>query len=291
MSASVHRPHFQPSASDYFASEFMSALDVAPDDRIGPPRSRRIGLWIVRGSLLCGLAGAGYLHYDDPARWPRWWADASAFVAPLIERSAPVPAKPLSAMTQDAAPSIPDSAAAGTSASPVPSEPAVGDAPAQLASATVERTIAPAPAVAAVETEPAATAAPAAASRQSPPSDPNRARAAKVGLNPDISPVVLARLTSADYRNAGVAIRRALAETADESVFYWPVKVKSGVAQFQIHFVPGADAGCRRYVVTVAKDGWATTALPMDDCKVKRAETAAGKATAARAGVPSTAAR
>jgi hypothetical protein len=39
---------------------------------------------------------------------------------------------------------------------------------------------------------------------------------------------------------------------------------------FQVRFVAGAAPGCRRYVVTVTKDGWLTTALPMEKCGPKR---------------------
>ena len=41
---------------------------------------------------------------------------------------------------------------------------------------------------------------------------------------------------------------------------------KAEEALFKVRFVPGAPAGCRRYVVTVTKDGWLTTALPMEKC-------------------------
>ena len=37
---------------------------------------------------------------------------------------------------------------------------------------------------------------------------------------------------------------------------------------FEVRFVPGAAEDCRRYVVTVTKDRWSTTAPPMEKCGV-----------------------
>jgi hypothetical protein len=91
-------------------------------------------------------------------------------------------------------------------------------------------------------------------------------RAEAVGLHPDLSRVLLARLSPTDYRNAGIAIQTAVAETPDSAVFVWPRQRKPELALFQVRFVPGAAPGCRRYVVTVTKDGWLTTALPMEKC-------------------------
>ncbi|MEZ5856183.1 MAG: hypothetical protein R3D67_16070 [Hyphomicrobiaceae bacterium] len=101
------------------------------------------------------------------------------------------------------------------------------------------------------------------------PNDPLRKRAEAVGLNPELSAALLRRLTNADFRNAGIAIRKALAETPDGQVLDWPAKRAKGQAQFRVHFVDGAGANCRRYVVTIAKTGWATTALPMERCGIK----------------------
>jgi hypothetical protein len=87
-----------------------------------------------------------------------------------------------------------------------------------------------------------------------------------VGLHPDLSRVLLARLSPTDYRNAGIAIQTALAETSDSAVFVWPRQRKPELALFQVRFVPGAAPSCRRYVVAVTKDGWLTTAPPMEKC-------------------------
>lgn len=99
--------------------------------------------------------------------------------------------------------------------------------------------------------------------------DPHRSRAAAVGLNPDLSDTLLQRLTPADYHNAAVAIRTALKKTPDTGSFVWPKKRSAKLARFEVHFVAGAAADCRRYVVTITKDHWATTAQPMEKCGIK----------------------
>jgi hypothetical protein len=100
------------------------------------------------------------------------------------------------------------------------------------------------------------------------PTDPVQKRAAAVGLSPDLSRALLARLTAADFENAAAAIRTAIAETPDDGVLVWPKQRKPELALFKVHFVQGAaSAECRRYVVTfVTKDGWSTTAPPMERC-------------------------
>lgn len=91
-------------------------------------------------------------------------------------------------------------------------------------------------------------------------------RALAVGLHPDLSRSLLQRMTAADYRNAGIAIRKALASSDAADVFIWPKKTSAKRAQFEIHFVAAAAPACRRYIVTVNKDRWATTAQPMEKC-------------------------
>jgi hypothetical protein len=98
------------------------------------------------------------------------------------------------------------------------------------------------------------------------PADPYQTKAAAVGLHPGLSRVLLTRLSATDYRNAGIAIETALAETPDNGVYAWPRQRKPELALFRVSFVAGAPSGCRRYVVTVTKDGWLTTALPMERC-------------------------
>ena len=81
--------------------------------------------------------------------------------------------------------------------------------------------------------------------------------------------MLLAKLSPTDYRNAGVAIKTALAETPDTDVLVWPRQRTPELALFQVKFVPGTVPDCRRYVVMVTKDSWLTTALPMEKCGVR----------------------
>jgi hypothetical protein len=96
-------------------------------------------------------------------------------------------------------------------------------------------------------------------------SDPLQVRAAAVGLHPELSRAVLEKLSSEDFRNAGIAIRSALAQTSDAPLTY-PAKRAPEQALFRVHFAAGAPPECRRYIVTVTKDRWASTALPMESC-------------------------
>jgi hypothetical protein len=107
------------------------------------------------------------------------------------------------------------------------------------------------------------------------PKDPYQKRALAAGLHPDLSRVLLSRLSAADYKNAGIAIQTALTETAGTDTYVWPRQRKPELALFEVHFVAGAPPACRRYVVKVTIDGWLTTALPMEKCGLKPVLTAA----------------
>ncbi|MBS0234979.1 MAG: hypothetical protein JSR99_16015 [Proteobacteria bacterium] len=110
-----------------------------------------------------------------------------------------------------------------------------------------------------------------------PSSDPYRRKAEAVGLHPDLSRAVLTRLTPTDYRNAAYAIQKALKTVRNDGEFTWPRAHRAGTAVFNVHFVQGAARDCRRYVVTVTKDRWTSTALPMEKCGVKVAFRTAAK--------------
>lgn len=97
-------------------------------------------------------------------------------------------------------------------------------------------------------------------------SDPYQVRALSSGLHPGLSRALLVQLSLTDFRNAAYAVRTALAKTPDGKTFVWPRGLKSNVARFKVRFVAGALHDCRRYVVEVIKDGWVTTAQPMEKC-------------------------
>lgn len=190
---------------------------------------------------------------------------ASAFAPPAKPEP---PRQPLASQAAAEAPA-PESVSALQPTAAGDTRPAAGPAARTTAAA------APAP-----EPPDEAPPEPAAAPAPLPPptvdrADPFQVKAAAVGLHPGLSRVLLSRLSSADYRNAGTAIQTALAETPDSAVLVFPRQRTPELALFQVKFVQGAAPSCRRYVVTVTKDGWSTTALPMEKCGLKPAPRAA----------------
>jgi hypothetical protein len=92
-------------------------------------------------------------------------------------------------------------------------------------------------------------------------------RAAAVGLHPQLPRDLLQRLSPADYRNAGIAVQTAVAEAPEGQVFVYPRDRRPDLATYQVRMLPAVHPECRRYVVTVTKDGWSTTAPPMENCE------------------------
>lgn len=234
-------------ADDQYAHE-----ELWPGERIGAPLPRTGRKAILRGVILLAVLGGGWALLANQASLPDWQS-IETLVSSWTKRSAPGPAAPA---TLAMATTVP------------PAKPVALDPPPSLRP--------PAPTNTAVAPDPLAKAAPVSvppADEAQPlpppaadPADPYRIRAEAVGLHPDLSRVLLDRLSPTDYRNAGIAIRTALAETPDSAVFVWPRQRKPELALFQVRFVQGAAPGCRRYVVAITKDGWLTTALPMEKC-------------------------
>lgn len=260
-----------PEHSGYSADEFYSDLDVSPDERIGPAPAGRGRKLMLRAMLLSAVLYGGWVVYNDPSLATRSWSAATAAVMPLIERATSVMATPepatLASQTPPANAEPAPKMAEVATALPTPASPA----PTELAK-NVEipvTTAALPPSAKPVEEAPVAAA-------RAPATDPYQKRAEAAGLHPDLSRVLLAQLSDADYRNAAVAVRTAVVETPDDGALVWPRQRKAGEALFKITFVPGAAPSCRRYVVIVAKEGWLTTALPMEKCGVQRAAAKAG---------------
>jgi hypothetical protein len=247
------------------AAEGDSDLDDAyafafdPGERIGAPLARPRSS--LPGSLLiiALLLGGGWAFMHAPADWLSALGERAATVARLMQGSSPagIVADPSTIATADTALAAAPMPEAQVKEPPPVSGEAVPNAP--------EPTKTDAP----VETgsiDPAAAPPAPLPPPRVDPGDPYQKRAVAVGLHPDLSRVLLRRMTAADYRNAGYAIDTAIAKTGDESDFIWPRQRKPEQALFRVHFVRGAAATCRRYVVTVTKDGWTTTASPMERC-------------------------
>jgi len=212
---------------------------------------------MLRGLLLMVLLGGGWALIGEPATWPEWLRGKVAAISAAMERSPGPPQPAVSAMATAARPPLAEPS----------SKPAAIEAPPAILQPPPQSPAPPATAA----LPPAAAGAddPAPAPLEPPSVDPTdiyQVRALAVGLHPGLSRVLLARLSPDDYRNAGVAIQKAVAETPDTGVLVWPRQRKPELALFHVRFVPGAAPDCRRYVVTVTKDGWLTTALPMEKC-------------------------
>lgn len=98
------------------------------------------------------------------------------------------------------------------------------------------------------------------------PTDPLQRRALAIGLHPDILRATLERFSQSDWRNAARAIATALASGKRDQTVIWPQTATAKLAQFEVRFVTAAAENCRRYVVTVTRDRWSTTARAMEVC-------------------------
>jgi hypothetical protein len=248
------------------------AHELLPGERVGPPLARRRGRFVLWSLILILIGLGGWALSRNQPSWPAWVPTDVAAVFSAFERWMPGRGEPA---RQTSAPSAP-LAAIGPPIRPAPLVLSPPSAPARTEAAAPEPVEKSAPAAvttaalppAAKDTpEPAASPLPPAVAD---PANPYQVRAEAVGLHPDLSRVLLERLSPTDYRNAGIAIQTALAETPDTAVYVWPRQRKPELALFSVRFVAGAAPGCRRYVVTVTKDGWLTTALPMEKCGVQR---------------------
>ncbi len=245
-----------------FDDEGFAPGEFYSGERVCPPPERSGG-GMLRGLVaILIVLGGGWALSRNPAALQDWLAAGIAAVSPAVDGKAPAPvaaaaavAPPLPAATPIVTPQL-------AAVDPPPPDPqpaaSTADAPDDVTTA----------AIAPKAEEPASQPLP---PPTIDPADPYQKRAAAVGLHPDLSRVLLARLSPADYRNAGVAIKTAVAKTPDGAILVWPRQRTPELALFKVHFVPGAAPHCRRYVVTVTKDGWSTTAPPMEKCGAKLA--------------------
>jgi hypothetical protein len=248
-------------------SPFDSDEDYGPGElfsgeRICPPLAGN-GNAMLRAYVVIAIAfGGGWALLSHQASWQKWISSATSEVSSLMDHTAAAPAATAAMPPLNAQPvPIPAAAAPLASAPLPPDSKEIADAPNADESSAATTTAIPS----AANDDSASSPLP---PPTVDPADPYQTRASAAGLNPGLSHALLARLSPTDYRNAGIAIRTAMAKTPDTGVFVWPRQRRPEQALFQVHFVRGAAPDCRRYVVTVAKDGWSTTALPMEKCGV-----------------------
>jgi hypothetical protein len=236
-------------------------------ERLGGPVRRRRGRTLLKLVVLTALAGgAGYAWLNHQETIEAWSSTLMASVTPLLDR-----------MSAGRPTTLPAPAPQETASLP-PLE--TREAPAVTATPASAIAV-PSPPESKPTTEPDDDDATKPVEKLPPvaadPSDPLQVRALAAGLHPGLSRALLARLSDADFRNAETAIRKALAETPDGSVFEYPRKRSADLALFQVKFVRGISADCRRYVVMITKDRWLTTAMPMEKCGLRTPEKQARK--------------
>lgn len=255
-------PSFMISESD---ADFASQ-DFYAGEPVCPQPSRRMEIVPYTYLFLLIAATVGCAFATDAETRQEWTSKferiASSLATPEQAPSAPLPTKEIaSADTPGSTPLAPPTPVPPPAAIAPPSQP------------LPEVTVATAPGDTNDDEADAKTPAkPHLYDAYAPPrpsNDPLRKKAETAGLHPDLSRAVLARLTSTDYRNAAYAIGKAIKTVPNNGEFVWPHKRKAGLAVFTVHFVQGAGRDCRRYVVTVTKDRWTSTALPMEKCGVK----------------------
>jgi hypothetical protein len=292
---------------DHRALASRAAFAASPGEQIAQQHGQRrqaprpASPWTTLFMLALTAAAVATVHAHDPAIWGKVGADIAGAAAPLIERARtlsaslgaatkpdqPKPTETIGATTTPtttaapASPQNPQSASISGAQPPLPPGPAAplttGSIALPATGSTLPATPSAQPADAALAEPPVKVVAlPPISTTEVPYAPPpkaidrNQIKAEAAGLHPGLSSMLLGRLSDADYANAKKAIETALVETDDNAAHFWPAKRKGDLALYRIHFVTGAAPDCRRYVVTVAKAGWLTTALPMERCGVKR---------------------
>jgi surface antigen len=264
--------------NDFSEPANWHAGEFHPGERIGappPPRTRSAVRQVISATVIVAVTWAAF---ETHTTWRPWLAMSLIKIRaelakaqnppePKAAAAIPAPIEPLAAAKEVAEITGTTSPPPQSAPAPAPAEPATAASPSPATSPAEANMT-----TSSINPDPANT--PAAAPLPEPevdPDDPQQKRAASVGLHPSVSKVVLASLSGTDYSNARTAIRKALAEAADTEKFIWPRDANKKNAVFQVHFVAGAARPCRRYIVTIVKNGWTTTAPPMEKCGVKTA--------------------
>lgn len=269
MTARARRSSARTAYDDPYDDQAYELGEFLPGERIGRPPPRAGRKIVRRGIFLLAAAGGVWAFMSGQVTWPAWLpTDISAMLSALERQPGPLAAPaPRAAEPLPRIETVPELKLATVEAPSLPPRPALSGKDPAAPSAEPKTAPAPLttgalpPAARRSDEAPDGPLRPAIAD----PSDPYQVRAAAVGLHPELSRALLSRLSPADYRNAGIAIKNAL-KAPETAVYVWPRQRKREEALFKVHFVPGAAAGCRRYVVSVTKDGWLTTAPPMEKC-------------------------
>lgn len=241
-----------------------SAPMLEPGERLGgPPPRRRRGRRALRTVLLLSLMGGGAWLLLERRDDVTAFASLATTALQNLQHGRQLPPTPAREDTKIAeAPPLPDREFAPapvmhTEAVPPPARPAAEDPPSTPAPLDAEPETSAPP-----ERLPAVTAD---------PGDPLQQKALAAGLHPGLSRTLLDRLTAEDFRNAAHAVKAALSGDKAAAPYVWPPQRAPRRAQFKVRLVTGAPGECRRYVVQIAKDGWETTARPMERCNARQA--------------------
>jgi hypothetical protein len=227
-------------------------LDVEPDDRFGAPLPNRFKSRLRRlpGCLLA--TGMIWMAMSNPERAQAWFASAKFGVDAVVSSAREI-AERVDRERGAAHAGLPTASA----------EPAPPIAPIEQATISVHDEAGDGLSTGTMGTAYAETPEPAVAAQDK---SPKRAHAIAAGLSPDLPNVLLTRLSESDLKNAGYAVKTALAKTPDDALFAWPPKPSQQQALFEVRFVAGASQGCRRYIVTVTKERWSSTTAAMEKC-------------------------
>ena len=235
-------------------------LDVEPDDRIGstlPNRSKARLRRMLVGVILA--AGIYWTVASDPERAQVWLASAKSFVETVVsnareiaeradrERAALHPdMSNASAQTAESIAPLAPIEQATTSTQDEKGSPGAGE---NLATGSIGTVYADTP-------EPAAEAQ---------DKNPKRVHAIAAGLSPELPNVLLSRLSEADLKNAGSAIKQH-SQDPGRCLFCLATKAVARASPLRSALRSGFVSGCRRYFVTVTKDRWSSTSAAVEKC-------------------------
>jgi hypothetical protein len=232
---------------------FLDGLSVDPSERYGPPVRHSKSLMAIRFVCAVVLAGA-WTAFVTSGELVRFAPVAQSAIATVLDKASELAARLDRTKAQEFSSAHAD-AAAGASSAPQQDARALPEIP-------IVQVAAPEPA----EVKGADYAENAPPTVEDAAIAPQKKKAAAAGLGPDLPNVLLSRLSKVDFQNAAYAIKTALAKTADDAKFSWPLAPSREQALFEVRFVAGAASGCRRYVVTVTKDRWSSNTSAVERC-------------------------